>query len=349
MRVITWTRANLFNGIWNTLLTLVAGYLLLRGLWVVIDWGLVHAAWSAPDGRACRALTNDEGACWAFIGQWYRFILFGRYPHDEQWRALIVVVLFIGMVVVSCDQRLWRKAWPLVSVWAVGLILSLILMHGGVFGLSKVTTDLWNGLPLTLFLSVISLAGAFPLAILLALGRRSNYPIIRAMSVGYIELVRGVPIIGILFMASVMLPLFLPAGVNIDNLIRALVGLMLFYAAALAEVIRGGLQAIPVGQYEAADVLGLSFGQKTRLVVLPQALSITIPPLVNTFIAAFKDTTLVTIVGLFDLLTTASNSITDPQWRGFYVEAYVFVAVIYFVFCFSMSRYSRSLERSTER
>jgi general L-amino acid transport system permease protein len=349
MKAIAWARVNLFNGVWNTILTLVAGYLIARGAWMAIDWGLIHAAWSAPDGRACRAITNDEGACWAFIEQWYRFILFGRFPPGEQWRALIVVILFIGMVVVSCDRRLWRSAWPITAIWVVGLIVSFILMHGGVLGLPVVTTDLWNGLPLTLFLSVIALAGAFPLAILLALGRRSDYPIIRALSVGYIELVRGVPIISILFMASVMLPLFLPAGVNIDNLIRALVGLMLFYAAALAEVIRGGLQAIPTGQYEAADVLGLSFSQKTRLVVLQQALSITIPPLVNTFISAFKDTTLVTIVGLFDLLTTASNSITDPQWRGFYVEAYVFVAAIYFVFCFSMSRYSRSLERSTER
>jgi general L-amino acid transport system permease protein len=349
MRAIAWARLNLFNGLWNSLLTLVALYLILRGLWGIVDWGVLNAVWTAPDGRTCRAMNGEGGACWAFIGQWYRFILFGRYPFSEEWRPLLVVMLFMALVLTSCDRRMWRRGKLLGGLWLAGLLVCLILMRGGVLGLVPVGTDLWNGLPLTLFLAVIGLAGAFPLAILLALGRRSTMPTIRALCVGYIELVRGVPIITVLFMASVMLPLFLPAGVNIDNLLRALAGLMLFYAAYLAEVIRGGLQAIPRGQYEAADALGLSYWRKTRLVVLPQALAIAIPPLVNTFISAFKDTTLVTIVGLFDLLTTAGNAITDPSWRGFYVEAYVFVAAIYFVFCYFMSRYSRSLERSLVR
>jgi general L-amino acid transport system permease protein len=349
MRAIAWARLNLFNGLWSSLLTLAAFYLILRCLWGVIDWGVLDAVWTAPDGRACRAMSNESGACWAFIGQWYRFILFGRYPFTEQWRPLLVVMLFMALVLTSCDRRMWRRGPMLGGIWLAGLLVCLVLMRGGVLGLTPVSTDLWNGLPLTLFLAVIGLAGAFPLAILLALGRRSTMPTIRALCVGYIELVRGVPIITVLFMASVMLPLFLPAGVNVDNLLRALAGLMLFYAAYLAEVVRGGLQAIARGQYEAADALGLTYWQKTRLVVLPQALAIAIPPLVNTFISAFKDTTLVTIVGLFDLLTTAGNAITDPSWRGFYVEAYVFVAAIYFVFCFFMSRYSRSLERSLGR
>lgn len=346
MKIIAWARANLFNGVWNSLLTVVALYVILRGLWGVVDWGVIDAVWTAPDGRTCRALSGEAGACWAFIGQWYRFILFGRYPFAEQWRPLLVVILFMSLVLVSCDRRMWRRGLQLTLMWMLGLSLCLMLMKGGVLGLVPVGSDLWNGLPLTLFLAVIGLAGAFPLAILLALGRRSTMPAIRAVSVGYIELIRGVPLITVLFMASVMLPLFLPAGVNVDNLVRALIGLMLFEAAYLAEIIRGGLQAIPRGQYEAADALGLSYWQKTRLIVLPQALSIAIPPIVNTFIAAFKDTTLVTIVGLFDLLAAAGNAITDPQWRGFYVEAYVFVAAIYFVFCFFMSRYSRFLERS---
>jgi general L-amino acid transport system permease protein len=345
MRALAWTRANLFNGLWNSLLTLAAIYLILRWGWAAIEWGVVDAVWSAPDGRSCRAL-SETGACWAFIGQWYRFILFGRYPFAEQWRPTLVTMLFMGLVLVSCDRRMWRRGLQLALLWLLGLAVCLVLMRGGMLGLPFVSTDLWNGLPLTLFLSVIGLAGAFPLAIFLALGRRSAMPTIRALSVGYIELIRGVPLITVLFMASVMLPLFLPAGVNVDNLVRALIGLMLFEAAYLAEIVRGGLQAIPRGQYEAADALGLSYWRKTRLVVLPQALAIAIPPLVNTFIAAFKDTTLVTIVGLFDLLAAASNAITDPQWRGFYVEAYVFVAAIYFVFCFFMSRYSRYLERS---
>ncbi len=348
MRAIVWARANLFNGIWNSILTLVVVVLIARGLWEVVQWGVIDAVWSAPDGRACRALSNDAGACWAFIGQWNRFILFGRYPYDAQWRPLLVVILFMVLVLASCDRRMWR-AGLLAGMWIFGLAACFILMGGGVFGLAKVPTDLWNGLPLTLFLAVIGLAGAFPLAILLALGRRSQLPTIRALCVGYIELIRGVPLITVLFMASVMLPLFLPAGVTINNLVRAQAGLILFYAAYLAEVVRGGLQAIPTGQYEAADALGLGYWRKTSLIVLPQALAISIPPLVNTFIAAFKDTTLVTIVGLFDLLATAGNAITDPEWRGFYVEAYVFVAAIYFVFCFFMSRYSRNLERRLAR
>jgi general L-amino acid transport system permease protein len=349
MRAIAWVRANLFAGVWNGLLTLAVLYLILRGLWWVIDWGVLDAVWRAPDGRTCRTLSGDGGACWAFIGQWYRFILFGRYPYVEQWRPLLVVMLFVASVLTSCDQRMWGRPALLTGLWLVGLAFSLVLMRGGVFGLVPVGTDLWNGLPLTLFLAVIGLAGAFPLAILLALGRRSSLPLIRVICVAYIELVRGVPLITVLFMASVMLPLFLPAGVNIDNLLRALIALMMFYAAYLAEVMRGGLQAIPRGQYEAAEALGLSYWKKTRLIILPQALTIAIPPLVNTFIAAFKDTTLVTIVGLFDLLATAGNAITDPAWRGFYVEAYVFVAAIYFLFCFFMSRYSRYLERSLQR
>ena len=349
MRAIAWARANLFNGIASSIATLVIAYLAARGLWAAIDWGVIHAVWSAPDGRTCRALSNDEGACWAFIGHWYSFIVFGRYPYAEHWRPALVIVLFMAMILASCDRRLWRRGMVLAALWVVGLALCFALMYGGVFGLPVVTTDLWNGLPLTLLLAVLGIALAFPLAILLALGRRSNLPIIRALSIGYIELVRGVPLITVLFMASVMLPLFLPAGVNVNNLIRAQAGLIFFYAAYLAEVIRGGLQAIPRGQYEAADALGLGYWQKTGRVILPQALGIAIPPLVNTFIAAFKDTTLVTIVGLLDLLTTAGNAITDPQWRGFYVEAYLFVAAIYFVFCFFMSRYSRSLERSLIR
>jgi general L-amino acid transport system permease protein len=349
MRAIAWMRANLFAGVWNGLLTLAVLYLILRGLWWAVDWGVLDAVWRAPDGRTCRTLSSDGGACWAFIGQWYRFILFGRYPYVEQWRPLLVVMLFVASVLTSCDQRMWGRPALLTGLWLVSLAFSLVLMRGGVFGLVPVGTDLWNGLPLTLFLAVIGLAGAFPLAILLALGRRSSLPLLRVICIAYIELVRGVPLIAVLFMASVMLPLFLPAGVNIDNLLRALIALMMFYAAYLAEVMRGGLQAIPRGQYEAAEALGLSYWKKTRLIILPQALTIAIPPLVNTFIAAFKDTTLVTIVGLFDLLATAGNAITDPAWRGFYVEAYVFVAAIYFLFCFFMSRYSRYLERSLQR
>jgi len=192
---------------------------------------------------------------------------------------------------------------------------------------------------------VVGVAFAFPLAILLALGRRSRLPAVRAICVGYIELVRGVPLITVLFMASVMLPLFLPSGMTIDKLLRAQLAFILFAAAYLAEIVRGGLQAIPRGQYEAADSLGLGYWQRTRLIVLPQALAMVIPPLVNNFIGAFKNTSLVLIIGLFDLLGTANAALTDASWRGFYLEAYVFIAVVYWTFCFFMSRYSQMLER----
>jgi general L-amino acid transport system permease protein len=346
-RTLSWLRANLFSGIASSLVTLVLLYLIGRALWGAIAWGLVNAVWHAPDGRACQAASGGAGACWAFLGVWGRFILFGRYPYAEQWRALLVVLIFIALLLASCDRRLGGARIAL--LWLAGVVLNLVLMLGGVLGLAFVPTDLWSGLPLTLILAIVGLAAAFPLAIVLALGRRSTMPAVRALSVAYIELVRGVPLITVLFMASVMLPLFLPEGTTIDKLLRAQVGFILFFAAYLAEVVRGGLQAIPRGQYEAADALGLGYWRKIGLVILPQALKIAIPPLVNIFIGGFKDTTLVTIIGLFDLMATASNAITDPAWRGFYVEAYGFVGVIYFLFCFFTSRYSGALEARLKR
>jgi general L-amino acid transport system permease protein len=232
-----------------------------------------------------------------------------------------------------------------VLIWLAGLVVVGVLMWGGILGLSYVSNELWGGLPLTLIFAVIGTASAFPLAILLALGRRSRLPAVRMICVAYIELIRGVPLITVLFMASVMLPLFLPPGVTIDKLLRAQAAFMLFAAAYLAEVIRGGLQAIPKGQIEAADALGLRFWQRTRLVVLPQALAMVIPPLVNSFISAFKDTSLVVIIGLFDLLGAVTAALNDANWRGTSVEAYIFAAAIYFCFCFFMSRYSQMLER----
>jgi len=338
---VAWVRANLFGGIASTILTLAAASLLAVAIPPVIRWALIDAVWRADSGRACRG----DGACWAFIGEKLRFILFGRFPYAEQWRPLLVVVVFIGLLLASCDRRLSGRR--LILLWLAGLAVVGMLMWGGILGMSYVPTDLWNGLPLTLILAVVGMAFAFPLAILLALGRRSQLPAMRAICVAYIELIRGVPLITVLFMASVMLPLFLPTGMTIDKLLRAQVAFILFAAAYLAEVVRGGLQAIPKGQIEAADALGLSYSQRTRLIVLPQALALVIPPLVNTFIGTFKDTSLVIVIGLFDLLGTANAALTDANWRGFYAEAYV--AAIYFTFCFFMSRYSQMLEREFNR
>jgi general L-amino acid transport system permease protein len=338
--LLRWARENLFSSWWNTLLTVVSLWLLWQAVPPFLAWAFADAVWSGNDPDLCRAA---EGACWAIVDAKHRFILFGLYPFDQHWRPLLAVCLFVAVVAVSCYPPFWR-AW-LAAVWAAMLVSCAVLMWGGVLGLDFVPTDAWGGLPLTLILAAVGIIGSFPLAILLALGRRSELPAIRAVSVTFIEFVRGVPLISVLFMASVMFPLFLPEGVTVNKLLRAQVGIILFTAAYLAEAVRGGLQAVPRGQYEAADALGLGYWKKTWLIILPQALKISIPPLVNQFISMFKDTSLVIIIGLFDLLTTAKTAIADPQWRPFFVESYFFVGLIYFGFCFFMSRYSLFIER----
>ena len=303
-----------------------------------VQWALVDAVWR-PDAAACRAA---HGACWGFIVEKHRFILFGTYPYDQQWRPAVATLLLLALWVISALRIFWRPR--LILVWIGGLCVISALMWGGVLGLLYVENQRWGGLILTLLLTTFGLAAAFPLAIALALGRRSALPVIRALSVAYIELIRGVPLISLLFMASVMLPLFLPQGLSIDKLLRAQIALVLFAAAYLAEVVRGGLQAIPRGQYEAADALGLSYLNSTWYIVLPQALRIAVPALVNTFIGFFKDTSLVLVIGLFDLLSTIKLGLTEPAWSGFGVEAYLFAALVYFAFCYAFSRYSRRFE-----
>ena len=323
---------------WNALLTLGIAILLAKPFLSLVDWALVDAVWR-PDPKACRAA---HGACWGFVAEKCRFILFGTYPYEEQWRPALASFLLVALWVFSALRMAWRR-W-LAAVWLAGLALIALLMWGGILGLPYVTHERWGGLALTLILSSFGLALAFPLSLALALARRSALPVLRWIAVGYIELVRGVPLISLLFMASVMLPLFLPSGMSIDKLLRAQLALVLFAAAYLAEVVRGGLQAIPRAQYEIADALGLSYAQKTLYVVLPQALRVAVPPLVGTCIGFFKDTSLVVIIGLFDLLSTVKVSLTDPAWTGFGAEAYLFVALIYFAFCFAMSRYAATLE-----
>ncbi|WP_114374379.1 amino acid ABC transporter permease [Elioraea thermophila] len=350
---IAWLRANLFSSWLSTAVTLLLAYFLVSWTLSFLNWAVVNAIWDVPgtgqqvDTSACRA-ARGEGACWALIGEKYRFILFGLYPFDEQWRPALVVVIFVALYVISAMRRFWRK--ELALIWLAALTAIGVLMWGGVFGLPYVEQERWGGLVITLILATFGIAFAFPLSILVALGRRqTSMPAVKALCVVYIELIRGVPLISLLFMASVMFPLFLPEGMNIDKLLRAQIAIILFAAAYLAEVVRGGLQAIPKGQYEAADALGLTYWQKTGLIILPQALKISIPPLVNTFIGMFKDTSLVLIIGIYDLLNTAKTSIIEPAWQGFGVEAYLFVAAIYFVFCFAMSKYSQDLERELDK
>jgi general L-amino acid transport system permease protein len=351
---VAWARANLFSSWVSTAITLALGYVVVRALIGVIGWGVVNAVWSVPYNEqgqpqtaACQAL-DGAGACWAVIGDKYRFILFGRFPFEAQWRPAIVLVLFVSLYVVSGMRRFWRK--ELALIWVGTLAVIGALMWGGFAGMEYVPQDVWGGLPLTLILATFGLAFAFPLAVLVALGRRTRQlPAVKLLCILYVELIRGVPLISLLFMASVMFPLFLPDGVNIDKLLRAQIAIILFAGAYLAEVVRGGLQALPKGQYEAADAMGLSYWQKTGLIVLPQSLRLVIPPLVNTFIGFFKDTSLVLIIGIFDLLTSAKVAVSDASWQAYANEVYVFIAAIYFVFCFAMSRYSRSLEAELGR
>src|SRR5215813_1905459 len=342
--VLRWMRANLFSSITSTITTLILVALLAKAIVNLVAWGILNAVWTVPgnDTNACRT-ARGTGACWAVIPEKYRFILFGTYPYDQQWRPALAVLVFIALFFFSTRRSFWRK--ELLLIWAGVLSLIGLLMWGGIPGLPFVSQERWGGLPVTLVLATFGLAFGFPLGILVALGRRSKLPAIRSLCVLYVELIRGVPLISLLFMASVMFPLFMPDGVNLDKLLRAQIAVVLYAGAYLAEVIRGGLQAVPRGQHEAADALGLSYWRKNRLIILPQAIRHVIPPLVNTFIAFFKDTSLVLIIGIFDLLTTAKTAIIDPVWQQFSVEVYLFVAAIYFVFCFAMSRYSKHLEQ----
>ncbi len=339
--LVRWLHSNLFGSAASTALTvavLLVLALLVPPLWKWAVWYAVPTA----DNAACR-LAHGSGACWGVVAEKGRLILFGRYPYAEQWRPLLACAILVTLLVCSCLRRFWRPALTL--AWLVVFALLFVLMSGGWWGLTPVETAQWGGLPLTLLLSTVSLVVSFPLAVLIALGRQSHLPAIRTLCVLFVELIRGVPLISVLFMASFILPLFMPQGSTIDVLTRVLVGMTLFSAAYLAEVVRGGLQALPKGQVEAAQSLGLSYWKTQRTIVLPQALRMVVPAMVNTFIGAFKDTSLVTIVSLYDLTGAVQLALGDANWRKFFLEGQLFVAGIYFVMCFAMSRYSRWLEQ----
>ncbi len=335
---IGWVKANLFNSYFNSILTIVTIYALYRITPPFVKWAILDSAYFTS-GQGCR---EALGACWSVVTENIRFIIFGFFPYDLQWRPLAAMIILFILLFFSRDRKYWKR--QLGYAWLAGLVIMGILMKGGIFGLAPVETTRWSGLPLTLLLSVFGLTAAYPLGVILALGRQSELPAIRTICVVYIEAIRGVPLVSLLFMSSVMFPLFLPEGVTINNILRAQVAIILFTAAYIAEVVRGGLQAIGKGQYEAAQTLGLNYYQQMRLIILPQALKIVIPPTVGILVSAFKDTSLVVIIGLFDLLKTTQATLSDPQWLGFSVEAYLFIALIYFAGCFSMSHYSRRLE-----
>jgi general L-amino acid transport system permease protein len=340
------TRSPVWRDRTNAIATIVLGGGLAYLAFRFANWALVHAIWTLPpDGGSalCRA-ARGEGACWAVIHERFRFILFGGYPYQAQWRPAAACGLFIALYGVSA-RRAWWTPW-LLAPWIALPAGAIALLRGGLFGLDEVPSEFWGGLPLTFVLSTVGFAAAFPVGVALALGRRSQLPAIRVLSIAYIEIVRGVPLVTFLFMASVMFPLFVPSGVAVDKLLRAQIAFVIVIAVYLAEVVRAGLDAVPKGQYEAAASLGLHFWPATMLIVLPQALRVSIPSLVNTFIGFFKDTSLVTVIGVFDLLGASRAVIVDPTWVGFGVEVYLFAAAVYCVFCWTISRYSQYLERA---
>ena len=337
--LIGWLRQNLFSSFSNTILTLVSIYLLSLAIPAVLDW----AFWSSQVTGDNRFDCKVEGACWAWLDQRIGQFLFGFYPDGERWRVILAFVLLFAALLpwlttgVPGQRYLkWFSiAYPFIAT---------VLLAGG-FGLEQVPTDKFGGFMLNLIVGLSGIVLSLPVGILLALGRQSKLPLIRWLCIGFIEAVRGVPLITLLFVSNILLPIFLPPDVTLDSIIRVIIMVTAFASAYMAEVIRGGLQAIPSGQYEAANALGLNYWKSMRLIVLPQALRISIPGIVNTFIGLFKDTTLVIVIGLFDILGIANAMVSNPDWLGLSTETYVFVAVFFFAVCFSMSRYSMWLER----
>ncbi len=338
---IGWMRQNLFSSPLNIGLTILASYLLYIIVVPLLQWAIIDANWTGTSNADC----TKEGACWVFIQARFGQFMYGFYPEPERWRVNVAFILIIALMVPLFIENFPKKTLLGAFNLFVYPVLAYFLFYGGVFGLEIVDTAQWGGLTLTLILASVGIVAALPFGVVLALGRRSEMPIIKSLCILFIELWRGVPLITVLFMASVMLPLFLPEGASFDKLLRAMIGIVMFQSAYMAEVVRGGLQAIPKGQYEAAAALGLGYWRMMGFVILPQALKLVIPGIVNTFIALFKDTTLVLIVGLLDLLALVHAANTDTDWLGNAIEGYVFAATIYFIFCFSMSRYSISLER----
>jgi general L-amino acid transport system permease protein len=351
---IGWLRHNLFSSWTNTLLTVLALYLLYLIIPPFLSWAVIDATWVVPplapgaedhppQFADCRA---NAGACWIFIEARLPQFIYGFYPAPERWRIDIVFVALAVSIFGLLSDRVQpnQKKYLAIFFFVIFPVLAFWLLYGGL-GLEVVETRLWGGFMLTLILSGIGIIFSLPLGVLLALGRRSELPVVHMLCVVLIEFVRGVPLLTILFMANVMLPFFLPPGIEFNVLLRVLLGVTIFAAAYMAEVVRGGLQALPKGQYEGAMAMGLGYWQMMRLIILPQALRVAIPGIVNNFISLAQDTTLVAIVGLYDFLNIVRAGSRDTNWLGTEIEGYAFCALVYWVFCFAMSRYSMYLER----
>ena len=351
--VVGWLRKNLFSSLGNSVLTFIALYFLYLVIPPIINWVLIDATFLGSDRTACETTNasgdtvDAPGACWTFINIRLEQILFGLHfsaNPGEIWRPL-TMFFFVFIIIFSLlHEKTPHK--PAIAAFTVVIFpfICFALIEGSWLGLPVVHTSHWGGFMLTFMLASVGIVAALPIGILLALGRRSNLPFIKTICIIFIESIRGVPLITLLFMGSNMLPLFFPPGVEFDKVVRAMVAITLFQSAYTAEAIRGGLQAIGQGQYEAADALGLGYWRKTIFIILPQALKISIPGIVNTFIQLLKDTTLVSIIGLHDLLGISQAASRSQEWAGYDFEGYVFAAVLFFMGCFGLSRYSVSLE-----
>ena len=343
--VVAWLQKNLFATPADTILTLLGIAFLIWSVPPIYNFLIGHAV--PPGGTVEQCRVENAGACWAYIDARITFFIYGFFPAEEYWRANLVFLLGAVLLIPLLWPQVPFKRTNAILFFAVYPVVTYYLLNGGVFGLRPVPTEQWGGLLVTLIISLVGIICSIPLGILLALGRQSKMPVIKTLSIMFIELWRAVPLITVLFMASIMLPLFMPQGTTVDKLLRALVGVTLFASAYLAEVVRGGLQAIGRGQYEAGASLGLNYWQRMGFIVLPQALKHVIPGIVNNFIALFKDTSLVSIVGIFDLLNTVQAATSDINWASptQAVTGYIFAAAVYWVFCFGMSRYSMFMER----
>lgn len=340
-----WLRKNLFASVGDTVMTLVAVLFLVWAVPPLYNFFIGHAV--PPGGTVEQCRVENVGACWAYVASEIEFFIYGFYPMEEYWRPNLVFLLLALSVMPLLIPRAPFKVPNAIFFILVLPIVSGVLLFGGVFGMRYVPTEQWGGLLITLIISVVGIVSSMPLGILLALGRQSKMPIIKTLCIAFIELVRAVPLITVLFMASIMLPLFMPQGTTVDKLLRALVGVTLFSSAYMAEVVRGGMQAIGRGQYEAASALGLGYWKRMGFIVLPQALKHVIPGIVGNFISLFKDTSLVYIVGMKDLLEAVKTKNDAVEWAAptQAVSGYLFAAIVFWIFCFSMSRYSRYWER----
>ncbi len=343
---LAWARANLFSSIASSLTTVALVALALWLLPPLVAWATTLAVWSAPDGSLCRQ--HQSGACWAFISAKLDYLRFGSYPLSERWRADAVEAAGVLLIAWLLWPNSPRRVWGALLFFAVYPVLTLVLLHGSVsIGLPTVDTLLWGGLLVSLLTAVIGIIFSLPIGVLLALGRRSELPIIRLASVIFIEIVRGVPFITILFMVNTLLPIFVPQAWTPDRFLRPLIGIVLFSAAYMAEEVRGGLQSLGRGQFEGALALGLNYPRMMALIILPQALTMVIPGIVNNFIGLFMDTTLISVVGVTDFLEAMNNAFKDPAWSGptIMTTGYAFAGIFYFLFCFGMASYSAFLER----